>query len=335
MTTGSNGFIRFKCSVGDLSVSLVELKDIPSAQIQESDTMLSAISVERHFQGMLCRNLERRGASNSELQYNQGVKGIQDITLGMLNMKLCTDIRTLSQTNLAPCLVRVIRGAKLLTISYCKVQVQCTRCFEPYVKRFKSNSPSCSPLDDLESSHRVFGVTLQPSRRLFKDLQCPNLCPTDFGEIKWECSGLLDDGTGQGKLYSERQASLLMLGISQKLKNLIEEGALQTDTGIIYQKAMPPSSLLQKTLKELSQFSGGGEMTEDELLQRLAPKARASFLLFTHCSNSPNTTRELDYFVRCKPISSEIYLNQTYVERSVPALKATQQAFQSETLTYS
>jgi len=333
MAAGSNGFIRFKCDVDDLSVSLVEVTDIPAAHIDDSASLISAISIGKHFQGTLCRTLVRRGGPYGELHCNQGFRGIQDTTLGMLNEKLCADIRTLSQTNLAPCLVRIIRGATLLTVSYCKVQVECTRCFTPYVKRLNCESCPCSTTENLRWNKKDPENNVSSTGKSFHDMQCPNLCPSDFGEVKWECSGILDDGTGQGKLYSERQATLLMLGMSQSTQTLIEEGACHTDTGIIYQKAMPPSSYLQKSLKELQRFPSHGEMTENGILKLLAPTTRASYLLYRHFSNLHATTR--DYLVRCKPISSDIYLNQTYVEKSIPALKATQQAVQNEASSYS
>jgi hypothetical protein len=41
---------------------------------------------------------------------------------------------------------------------------------------------------------------------------CPNGCLMEHSRIKWECSGVLDDGSGQAKLYAERDAALSLLG---------------------------------------------------------------------------------------------------------------------------
>ena len=32
-----------------------------------------------------------------------------------------------------------------------------------------------------------------------------------FGAIKWECSGTLDDGTGQAVLYAERDVAMAVI----------------------------------------------------------------------------------------------------------------------------
>jgi hypothetical protein len=47
-------------------------------------------------------------------------------------------------------------------------------------------------------------------------------------------------------------------------------------------------------------------ITEEDILQRLGPYDRGDLLLQRHCRCSRVPTRDLVYYVRCKPVSDEV-----------------------------
>ena len=69
--------------------------------------------------------------------------------------------------------------AKILGITFCRAHIECASCFRV-----------------LNTSCRV----------------CPNGCSRSHATVKWEVSATIDDGTGQAKLYADRDAALLVLG---------------------------------------------------------------------------------------------------------------------------
>jgi hypothetical protein len=340
---GSNGFIRFKCELDDLRVSLVEVKNVPFPDLNYGSSALHGLGGQKHLQGMLDKLPYRRRSLKQE--ETSELPGIQSTTLGDMHRAICADIRHCSQIRLAPTMVRRVRGARLLAVAYCRVQVECSRCYKPLVRRSKGGAKTLSGVVDSiqadpqpsfwNTQIRLDG-TVAPQKDMTRQslLRCPNHCPDNCSEVKWECSGILDDGTGQGKLYSERESALLLLGIASETVSSIEDGAWESESGIYYQKAMPPSSYIKEAIREarilVSQQRRGKRASAVEILRLLKPAARASYLLHQQCASLPRVQRNVDFFVRCKPLSTAAFhLNRTEVETT------TSEAFTRESAVYS
>jgi hypothetical protein len=158
---------------------------------------------------------------------------------------------------------------------------------------------------------------------------CSLVCPQKhdvqrYGEIKWECSGTLDDGIGQAKLYAERQSALLLLGLSVECINEIEGGAwLDRDGAVVFSKTMPPKSSIRHAIERAKAIAATHsrkrrdqrKVGEKDLLRYMSPDIRAEYLLQRHCRFSAEPSRSLNYFVRVKPLSDEVRsLNHTEIE---------------------
>ncbi|EJK67436.1 hypothetical protein THAOC_11529, partial [Thalassiosira oceanica] len=149
--------------------------------------------------------------------------------------------------------------------------------------------------------------------------------------VKWEVSATIDDGTGQAKLYADRDAALLVLG-SGLDASTVEQGAWLTNEGILFQPSLPASTHLLRSIKEAT-LKVRRELTDSRLSQRgaysvetseiransssvknsaqrkvfdmLPDDGKAEYLLQQHCRHwyQNNCDRKLDLFVRCKPLS--------------------------------
>jgi hypothetical protein len=75
-------------------------------------------------------------------------------------------------------------------------------------------------------------------------LMFPNGCPVEHEQIKWECRVVIDNGSGQAKLYVERDAALSLLVAGLHVHD-IEPGARQIQGGLLRQKVVPPKSLVK------------------------------------------------------------------------------------------
>lgn len=178
------------------------------------------------------------------------------------------------------------------------------------------------------------------SARAKSRLCCPNGCDVDaFAEVKWECSGTLDDGTAQGKLYSERQAARMLLAMPQETVDWVEEGAWMHHKGrILFSKIAPPPSHLAKAVEAANMQYASQEREHRQRRRRLGkngrypepyqaarvldlmePVDRAFYLMYTHCRHAKEATRAMDYLVRCKPLSDTIlHLNHSEIDVVAP-----------------
>eukprot|EP00797_Seminavis_robusta_P027116 Sro503_g155760.2 (630) ;mRNA; f:17752-19641 len=168
-------------------------------------------------------------------------------------------------------------------------------------------------------------------------LACPSGCSTSqcYGEIKWECSGTLDDGTGQAKLFAERDAAKMLLAMDPVTVAMIEEGVWKSSTGSVsFSKTVPPPSHLAKAVdganfmfnareKERKEYqkrqrasrkSSAATSERNEILQLLDPVDRSSYLMFQEC-RKPRQVCEMDILVRCKPLAdTAVHLNHTEID---------------------
>ena len=261
-------------------------------------------------------------------------------------------------------MVRVIRNAKLLSISFCRAQAECTKCFQPLIET--KSKESDRPVSGVVSSIQIrkqetywhvplpmtcempslkanFPKTTRLCNVPKSTLLCPNGCPVEHSRIKWECSGVLDDGSGQAKLYAERDAALSLLGVGLHVHD-IEVAAWLIHGGILFQKAVPPKSFVKQAVleaqslaqQELGTHKKRRRLEEQDVVKFLTLQARAEYYMQQHCRQSPEPVRPLDYYVRCKPLSDEAFsLNQTQVEMTTPPMRDYLQASSMDVTTYS
>jgi hypothetical protein len=134
--------------------------------------------------------------------------------------------------------------------------------------------------------------------------------------IQWECSGVLDDGTGQAKLYADREAALTLLCFDNEELDQIEKAMWGSCCREIrYQKSIPPRKELREQVHcALANYRDRGPNP----LERLPPAIKAEYLVHQHCRLSTQPRRVLEYFVRCKPLSDGVsHLNHDTVETYV------------------
>jgi len=159
------------------------------------------------------------------------------------------------------------------------------------------------------------------------NLRCPNDCPIDFAAIKWECSGVVDDGTGQAKLHAERDAALALIGSGLNVER-VEDGAWAVESGITYQRSVPPNSFIRNAVREAQMMAR--QIARDnpeankkivrasDVLRLLTPEAKAIYTMQRHCRFSKEPLRSIDIVCRCKPISDVVEdLNRTDVEITI------------------
>ena len=135
-----------------------------------------------------------------------------------------------------------------------------------------------------------------------------------------------DNGTGQAKIYAEREAALLLLGGRLDV-TAIEEGAWEMEGGVFFQPAIPASSFLMQCIKDAT-FTARRRIAESKLNKKkesdkedlpstfslLPTDAKAEYLLHQYCRQwyQFNHSRKMDLFCRCKPLSEDVTtVNQT------------------------
>jgi len=380
------GYVRFRCSLGDLSASIatVHPKPFPFDTPSFSSSSIDFVGGQRFFPGMLTTSRERRlslsHVKEKCLAFGPLLRppinaGIPRCTLADLHWDVCADLRAGSRTRVSPSLVRSISNASFLGISYCQALPECTGCFQA----LKHHASSRRNGRDLSIKKETDGIVTSvraeqersywdrplssnipkrdavdvrpgplPKARAWKSkspLRCPNNCGLDYASIKWECSGTLDDGTGQAKLYAERDTALLLLGMTAEVVEQIERGAWLKENGIVFSRGMPPKAYLRGAVGtarvmaqdelarrrhrcgESAEEGNGGSirrrrlsLRESDVLKFLTPEAVAEYMMQLHCRNnnnnnnsggtrhrlhSANLVDNATYFVRCKPVSDE------------------------------
>jgi hypothetical protein len=370
------GYTRFRCRFDDLSASLQFFsRESRFKATYRSQPLLDFVCSGRMLPGVLDGRPQRRmhGDATAKVTLQRGElflpprnAGIPHFSLLELSWAICSDLKNNSRKMLAPSLVREIRGATLLGITYCRAQATCTKCYKTLyqVKTTQDNdNPTTAAQSGIVASvplaesmpsfwDHPLPIPIFKSNHLLPDkpppppkaaatrphatrhhqrtttLRCPEQCSVpQYASIKWECSGTLDDGTGQAKLYAERDVALALLGMDVQTVQAIEAGAWLDGQGIVFSKAFPPKPVLReavvtaKTMALQRNNTGRGlsshqrEMTEWDVLQFLTPLTRAEYLMQRFCRNeSSESTRALTYYARCKPLFMDATLGQTQVE---------------------
>jgi hypothetical protein len=339
----------------------------------DATLLFDCIGGTKFVAGMLDRRPRRLKFANyphSEHVEHPVNAGIPSRRLADLFASLCRDLRLSSRSELTPSLVYEIRGCSLLGVSYCRALAECSQCYSPlqavsgsqakpetsgvawsgsaesYIEQpsfwhvpvydqCATYSSSTETLRKTSSNH-----SLEERRRDNRNkslLRCINNCRVDlYGAIKWECSATIDDGTGQAKLYAEREAALCLLGLPASTIAAVEDGAWENPEGIVFSKAKPPKPHMRPAiltarslaLNRIRMLTGDGNraswsrqpaLADDDVLGFLTPTTRAEYLLHRHCQISKRPLRPLTYFVRCKPLSDGIvHLNLTTIEVAGP-----------------
>ena len=356
---GGYGYVRCNCDVEQIRVSLQEIGASSDLNIHGVRTSVTSIGGSKFLPGMLDRLPRRQelGANDGliigELTSIPRFSGVSSVTLAELHWKLCNDVCNHTQFELAPSMVHIVRQATLLPISFCRAQVECTRCFKKLIHRGRTilskplsgvldsfpvppswNMPMLACEEQAEEQHRS---RTDPTFVLPQsNLCCPNDCPIDAAQVRWECSGVLDDETGQAKLYAERGAALTLLGMTLEAQANIEQGAWHTEVGLIFTRTSPPKAFVKQAIREGQRVAiqnlGTKYATDAHVLQLLTPLARAEYYLYEHCRFV--RPRPLHYYVRCKPIGA-FHLNQTQIEMATPSIKDAQNALSAHATTYS
>lgn len=315
MHLDKRGYVRFSCKSDQIQAKLIKLMTISRLPKGAIATCFDFIGGKKFLDGMLSHRPQRRLVFGPNQRIRMIGELIESSSSGIQNVKICDLYRLVCQSfqakfklRLAPSLVRKLSGAKFLGVSFCKVECICKSCFKALKASTSSrqgkNGPTFWHLPHPDEETRKETISVQSFTFSQALLECPSNCPQMAYEVNWECSGLVDDGTGQAKLFADREAALTLLGLDSQAIEWIEEGVKSIGT-ISFSKTTPPSNELIKEVNSVS--------LEKNPLERLSPSIRAEYLLHHHCGSLPD--RQLDYFVRCKPLSDDLkYLSHTQAE---------------------
>jgi hypothetical protein len=349
-----HGYVRIRCTSDDIVASVITFSRYKSNDRTQWDKYLNFdfFGGKKFTEGSLDQRPSRRqyDMAFGELLVEQVASGVPTCSLAELFTTLCEALKSGSVENLSPSLVVEIRGAEFLGVSYCRAIAECSKCYATLhdpSSRTPENARKKNIINTYVSANlcmqRSFWHLPLPSRstesntqnalengadlsksRWTSSLVCPNSCPVDeFGTVKWECSGTLDDGTAQARLYAERQTALCLLGLPQSAIKCIEKAAWLNEDGVVFSKTMIPESDVRKAILSartqaqnyLQVHKNVKSLNDSDVMVFLTPKFRAEYLMQTHCRFSTLPLRKLNYLVRVKPMSHEIsMLDQTAVE---------------------
>eukprot|EP00578_Thalassiosira_sp_NH16_P022919 CAMPEP_0181081368 /NCGR_PEP_ID=MMETSP1071-20121207/3065_1 /TAXON_ID=35127 /ORGANISM="Thalassiosira sp., Strain NH16" /LENGTH=1499 /DNA_ID=CAMNT_0023162911 /DNA_START=189 /DNA_END=4685 /DNA_ORIENTATION=+ len=345
-TFSNLGYQRFRCDLDEINSFLVSEPECSHKLFHERSNHKPLLRATAKFlPGMLVRRLIRvppmvskvavkkdflYGSKNqhSLLTKLKGRGGVPSATLAELHWEICNALKDGSHAHLKPSLLRRIHNAKILSISFCRARVECTQCF-------KTLSGGTSKYKRFPTMHRRhdspsnFWLSEDKESPEASTLYCPSGCSRSHGAVKWECSAIIDDGTGQAKMYAEREAALLLLGRSLDVAT-IEKGVWELDGGLFFQPALPASSHLVSCIKDASsrarQFITDSRVNKKEkdfnanlasTFSLLPADAKAEYLLHQHCRQwyQQHHCRKMDLFCRCKPLSEDVKsVNQSEIQ---------------------
>lgn len=313
------GYQRFRCNLSDMKSFFVSESISHTIKTTNSAELCGA---SKFLPGLLNRRLTREqplvfntAGTNDRVFYCRNRvsllarlkrnRGVNSATLAELHWEICNALKEGDHSYLRPSLLRRIHNAKISGISFCRARAECTKCFQV-----------------LSKSSSVAAEKKKKKSRL----SCPSGCSHLHADVKWECSAIIDDGTGQAKIYAEREAALLLLGGRLDV-TAIEEGAWEMEGGVFFQPAIPASSFLMQCIKDAT-FTARRCIAESKLNKKkesdkedlpstfslLPTDAKAEYLLHQYCRQwyQFNHSRKMDLFCRCKPLSEDVTtVNQT------------------------
>jgi hypothetical protein len=242
-----------------------------------------------------------------------------------------------SQQIMNPSLVRRISKGRFLSVSFCQVQCYCTQCFCSVVSSSSNATEEAARIQKRKREHSFYepsfwhlprpeesllgidrtssfksaiadsSTVALPQHIQFAKLRCPkNDCPKHVFGVKWECSGVLEDGTGQATMYADGDAALTLLGMSAETIQMIEKGVWSMRDGSIqFMKSIPPPKHVRDKVIDILAARRRYDLKESAMvdpIRLLSIQDRAIYLLERHCRSSRRPRRLLDYYVRCKPL---------------------------------
>jgi hypothetical protein len=360
MSIADRGYVRFACKLDDLEATFYDFKaEDTNPSVTTKGSRFDFVGSAKFIDGMLSRRPRRKLVFGPESSSTRVIGerftaplttdvGVPSCKLADIFRLVCSSLCDQDPSILSPSLVRRLSGAHFLGVAFCQVQCICTHCFKPLVdfastsnkkkqgrrKSDETDEPSFWHLPHPEGLHttevasqvrRPVKTSLRTAPHILKSaLRCPNQCSVEAVEVKWECSGILDDGTGQAKVYVERDVALTLLGMTRQTIEWVEQGVWSAAGGTVrFNKSVPPSQYLQDqarlALSRATREQRKRKQQQDPL-RFLAPATRAEYLLQYHCRLSSRPRRPLDYFVRCKPLADSIrHLNHTMVDAFFPS----------------
>ena len=328
------GYQRFRCNLNEMKSYFV-YSETGSLSNSGANEHSDDLGTGKFLPGMLTRRLRRMPpqkfkipeATDSTLHCRNSHSplislkcngGVPSVTLAQLHWDICAALKEGNHAHLKPSLLRRIHNPKILGISFCRARVECTQCFQA-LSRGSASSKGGHHQNSMSSS----------SLKIKPHLSCPSGCSLLHAAVKWECSAIIDDSTGQAKLYAEREAALLLLGSSLDVAT-IENGAWELNDGVFFQPALPASSYLMQCIKDATikarrciaetKLNKKKEKKEENLpttFSLLPADAKAEYLLHQHCRQwyQNHHQRKLDLFCRCKPLSENATsVNQTQIQ---------------------
>lgn len=346
LDTSHRGYVRWSCRLDALDATFAQTANADKRNLSAStNSAFDFIGRGKFFDGMLCSRPTRKSIHSLEGTRCVGVLldnpscDVTPCSLSDIFILACESIRRGDPHVLAPSMVRRITRANFLGVAFCCAECKCSSCFQLLVDsgpREKSfwhlPAPGGPVLPNKDNEHDQSSRCLPHIKN--SSLRCPNKCDLEHYTVNWECSGFLDDGTGQVKLYAEREVAITLLGFPKETIDIIEQAMWKSQSGTIrYTKSIPPTNQLQEQVKyALSRVRKGGPCA----LEFLPPAARAEYLLYQHCRTSKQPSRKLDYFVRCKPLSDNVtHLNHTTIESFVSSAGGRKLKSWSEESSYS
>jgi hypothetical protein len=352
------GYLRIRSTFDDIvAFPVVSAKRV--ARNVNENGLFDYVGGGKMIAGMLGRHHNRKqfgdiaiGELTSTI-WTQRYDGVPTCSIGEMFRNLCLDLQRGTCTHIAPSLTRRVVGGTFLGVSFCRAIAECSECYSQLVKsKHKGNETAVTKKNVRSSTKLSFwnralppitdstgstnseiqsADTISTSEKVersespdksddHKNLMfCPKRCGGQTA-IKWECSGTLDDSTGQAKLYAERDAALLLLGLTKQFVSMIEEGAWMEPDGIVFSKAMAPNPSITHAISRAKyrakESRRGCKISESDALKHMEPLARADYLLQRHCRFSPEPSRDLIYYVLCKPMSdTSLHLKHTIVDQ--------------------
>jgi hypothetical protein len=237
------------------------------------------------------------------------------------------------QTPMNPSLVWRISSAHFLGVSFCQVQCYCMKCCCALVDSRQNLSRKNGVRNVFDDNDEVcfwhlphpnedpFGNQYynkrndrcnDPSHIRESTLSCPNNCSIRSFGVKWECSGIIDDGSGQTTLYADGDAALTLLGMAADDIRWVEEAIWSVPGGrLIFKKSVPPSRELRNVVTKI--IAKNSNVTDP--IKLLPIRFRGEYVFESHCRSSRRPKRPLDYYIRCKPVSENArFMNHTAID---------------------
>ena len=381
MESTRHGYRRFKCDIGKVFVSTVKSSDVYRSSDNSSAHEFDHIGGEKFLPGMVDRRVQRKHLVRMDTPL-ESTTGIPTSSFSQLNWDICRDLKEGENISIAPSLARRVTGAQILNINFCRARAQCSQCFASLldmgggrkvddhggvvgsVKVSNASShpgetdsfwhipmhPGHDPAGFLKSSENPNHSKTRTARKAVNlsrpnTLRCPSNCSSDFAVIKWECSGIVDDGTGQATVYAERDAALALIGSSLDV-SCVEDGAWLVEDGITFQRSIPPRSFLHNAVQEARMTAyqlardkpkGKRKIREVDVIKLLTKEAQAEYTLQRHFRLQYRLKPSMDMIFRCKPVyfdNADLLRN---TEANVTSARCEQrdEAISSTAVTYS